>query len=320
MDNIEGKKEIKYRHTKAELEAMQALPLEVKILKTQQRIKEWYEYYNGEVYISFSGGKDSTVLLHLARQLYPDIEAVFVDTGLEYPEIRKFVNTFENVRTLRPKMRFDQIIKEYGFNFPSKDVSQYLYYARKGSQWAINKFEGLNTDGTYSEFKQRYKKFKYLLESPFKFSAICCDIMKERPLMQYEKKKKPIIATMASEGQRRKDNWLKVGCNAFDKEYPSSQPMSFWLEQDVLLYLKTYEVPYCCVYGEIIEQDGKLVTTGEQRTGCMFCPVGCHLDSPNKYQRMKITHPKQYDYCIRPVEEKGLGMGEFLDYIGVKYE
>lgn len=79
--------------TKEDLRELQALPLDLKILKTKNRIKEWYDYFGGQVYVSFSGGKDSTVLLHIARELYPDIEAVFVNTGLEYPEIRKFVKT-----------------------------------------------------------------------------------------------------------------------------------------------------------------------------------------------------------------------------------
>mgnify|MGYP000264252689 CR=1 FL=1 len=54
---------------------------------------EWYMRYDGQVFISFSGGKDSTVLLDLARRVYPDIPAVYVDTGLEYPELRDFVKT-----------------------------------------------------------------------------------------------------------------------------------------------------------------------------------------------------------------------------------
>ncbi len=72
--------------TRNELKILQALPLEMKVLKTKQRIREWVQHYGTDgVYVSFSGGKDSTVLLHIVRELYPDIEAVFVDTGLEYP-------------------------------------------------------------------------------------------------------------------------------------------------------------------------------------------------------------------------------------------
>lgn len=57
------------RHYPWELAQMQSLPLEAKITMTKNRIRQWYEYYNGDVYVSFSGGKDSTVLLHIARSI-----------------------------------------------------------------------------------------------------------------------------------------------------------------------------------------------------------------------------------------------------------
>lgn len=118
--------------TVEELKMLQALPLDIKVAKTQARIREWVSRYGVDgVYVSFSGGKDSTVLLDIARKMYPDIEAVFVDTGLEYPEIRKFVKSFDNVTILRPKMRFDEVIKKYGYPFISKEISQCIYEGKK---------------------------------------------------------------------------------------------------------------------------------------------------------------------------------------------
>ena len=119
-------------HTMADLQMLQALPLEVKVRKTEERIKEWVDEYGIDgVYVSFSGGKDSTVLLHIARRLFPTIKAVFVDTGLEYPEIREFVRTFDNVDWLKPKMNFKQVIEKYGYPFISKEVSECVDGARK---------------------------------------------------------------------------------------------------------------------------------------------------------------------------------------------
>ena len=101
------------KHTMQELKMRQKLPLEVKILMTKQRIREWIDEFGEDgVYVSFSGGKDSTVLLHLVREINPNIPAVFVDTGLEYPEIREFVKGFENVTWLKPKMTFKEVINK----------------------------------------------------------------------------------------------------------------------------------------------------------------------------------------------------------------
>ena len=118
--------------TMQDLYQMQGLPLNLKIRMTKERIRQWINTYGEDgVYVSFSGGKDSTVLLDLVRQDYPNVKAVFVDTGLEYPEIRKFVKTFDNVEWLKPKMTFKQVIKKYGYPFISKEVSECVYGARK---------------------------------------------------------------------------------------------------------------------------------------------------------------------------------------------
>lgn len=113
-----------------DLKQLQALPLSLKIRLTQQRIRQWVNEMLG-AFVSFSGGKDSTVLLDIARQMYPDIPAVFVDTGLEYPEIRDFVRTFENVEWVKPKMNFRKVIEKYGYPMISKEVSECVYGARR---------------------------------------------------------------------------------------------------------------------------------------------------------------------------------------------
>ena len=118
-------------HDAARLKELQALPLDRKIAITQARIIEWYNAYEGNVYVSLSGGKDSTVLLHLVRQLFPDVPAVFSNTGLEYPEIQKFAKSFDNVTTVTPKMNFVNVIRTYGYPIISKEVANAIYYARR---------------------------------------------------------------------------------------------------------------------------------------------------------------------------------------------
>lgn len=118
-------------HDAERLKELQSLDLNYKIMITQARIIDWYEHYNGNVCVSFSGGKDSTVLLHIARQIYPDIPAVFSNTGLEYPEIQKFVKGFDNVDIVTPSMNFGQVITEFGYPIIGKEVAEAIYYARR---------------------------------------------------------------------------------------------------------------------------------------------------------------------------------------------
>ena len=266
-------------YTRQDLSVMQAWPLERKIRVTQAKIIEWYHHYGGKVAVSFSGGKDSTVLLDLARRAFPDIPAVFVDTGLEYPEIREFVKTVPNVTWLRPEMPFSKVISEYAYPVVSKDVARRVRYAKRGSPLALCHLNVLNADGTPSKYNERYMKWRILLDAPFFVSDQCCFIMKERPLHRYNREtgRKQIIATMACESARRQSVYLKIGCNAY--------------------------------------QNCRLTTTGAKRTGCMFCMFGVHLEKePNRFQRMALTHPKQYDFCIHK-----LGCGKVLDFLGVPY-
>jgi 3'-phosphoadenosine 5'-phosphosulfate sulfotransferase (PAPS reductase)/FAD synthetase len=319
------------KYTKEDLKKMQSWSLERKIQVTQTRIMEWYMRWNGQVYVSFSGGKDSTVLLDLARRIYPDIEAVFIDTGLEYPEIREFVKTKEGVTWLYPikyskqkkqwvRTSFKEVIETYGYPVISKDVADAIYKIRKKPDGCRAKRFDPN-----SEYVQKYgarydlSKWKHLLESDIPISHMCCDVMKKNPAKKYEKesKKHPILGTMASESRLRVTSWIRHGCNAFDAKRPTSQPMAFWTEQDIFQYLKRFKIPYASIYGDIVENEhGKLMTTGASRTGCMFCMFGVHLEKePNRFQRMAVTHPQLYDYCINK-----LGCGKVLDYIGVNYQ
>lgn len=344
------------KHTPYDLKQMQSLPLHAKIIMTQQRIRQWYEYWDGMVYVSFSGGKDSTVLKHIVDGMYDDVPALFVNTGLEYPEIQKFAMSQKNVVTVRPEMRFDEVIKKYGYPVVSKEVAQTVCEAKKNAQtgkytYRIKKLNGelIGKNGKPSTYN--IPQWKFLLDAPYDISHKCCDVMKKKPSKEYEKNtgRKPIIGTMASESRLRYQKWIQHGCNAFDTKEPKSQPMSFWTEQDVLHYIKEFNVPYCSVYGDIVptskkeEVEGQLTTfdilgeyegtllktTGCDRTGCIFCMFGCHLEKePNRFQRLKETHPKQYEYCIGGGEmvdgkwqpsKEGLGLGKVLDYINVKY-
>lgn len=314
------------RHTISDLKQMQSLPLEAKVRMTEARIMAWYEHWDGDVYVSFSGGKDSTVLKHIVDSIYSDVPSVFVNTGLEYPEVRMFALRQKNVVRVDPKLKFYEVIEKYGYPVISKEVSDCVGEARlslekdpNSNTFRVQRIKGIlkNKDGSPSQFN--CPRYAYLLNAPFRVSAKCCDYMKKEPLRRYGKEtgRKPIIGVMTHESRARLTSWIKNGCNAFDSKKPQSRPLSFWTEQDILQYIVENNVEIAPVYGEIKQHEtGKFYLTGEQRTGCMFCMFGVHLEKkPNRFQRMKETHPKQYDYCMNK-----LGCKQVLDYIGVKYE
>lgn len=122
------------KHTLQELYQYQSLSLDSKIRMTIQRIQGWIDYYGEDgTAISFSGGKDSTVLMDIIRNRmgYKNIPAVFVDVPTQYPELKEFALTWDNVEILKPKISFMEVCEKYGFPIISKEVSEKAMYARK---------------------------------------------------------------------------------------------------------------------------------------------------------------------------------------------
>lgn len=322
------------KHTIGDLRQMQSLPLSAKIRMTEYRIRQWYEEFDGQVYVSFSGGKDSTVLLDIARKLYPDIPAIWVNTGLEYPSVRQFALSKENVTELRPTMNFRDVIIKYGYPIIGKEVSQILWEVQKskreGKDIPIYRLKRLNgeaidKDGNPSQYN--IPQWKFLLEAPFNISHKCCDVMKKNPAKKYENDNESvgIIATMADESKLRQQKWLKHGCNAFDLKRPQSNPMSFWTEQDVLTYIHTYNLTIADAYGQVVVKndgvDGQInihdylgdyrgcqyETTGCKRTGCIFCAFGINQDK-QRFIGLSEQEPKLCDYVMRGGEFSENGM------------
>lgn len=303
--------------TKEDLARFRAESLDDKYQRTLAKVGEWYMRLDNKVYVSFSGGKDSTVLSDICARwcniIGEPLYLVFVDTGLEYPEIRKFVKYFAQwlrdkheievvLEILRPEMRFDKVIKKYGYPLISKEISKNIYEGRgKPETRAYKKFEADSEVAKRCNGQFNLSKWKPLRDSDIPISHMCCHVMKKAPVKKYEKVtgRMPLIATLAEESRLRTTEWLKHGCNAFGAVRPRSVPMSFWTEQDVLRYIKEENIPIASVYGEVVEEGEKLFTTGCERTGCMFCAFGCHLEkSPTRFERLKETHPRQYEYCI----------------------
>lgn len=182
------------------------------------------------------------------------------------------------------------------------------------------------------------EKYGFFLDAPFEISNKCCDVMKKEPAKRYGKEtgRVPITAQMASESRLRTQKWLEHGCNAFDQKRPISNPMSFWTEQDVLLYIKSNDLPICSVYGEVVSDDEEsgqldlkamtgmemfdlgnveLHTTGCDRTGCACCAFGAHLEKQNesRFLRLKESHPGMYG-LLDKVKNNGVSYREAIEW------
>jgi 3'-phosphoadenosine 5'-phosphosulfate sulfotransferase (PAPS reductase)/FAD synthetase len=292
--------------TKAKLQKLQKLPLMEKLIKSIKRIQDWYEAFEGDVHVSFSGGRDSTVLLDLVRAIYPDVRGVFSNTGLEYPEIVKFVKATSNIVVVRPKKTFKQVLDTHGYPIISRKVAKQINVIRKNAPESANTrnlfLTGYNRKGKYLSQWKLPQKWRFLLDAPFKISDSCCDILKKEPLKRYEKQHKTaaFIGTMASDSWGREHGYLMRGCNDYNRKF--STPLSFWMQADIQQYVKLRSLQICSIYcGE----------NAVQNTGCIFCLFGVHMEKePNRFQRLRRTHPRLHSYCMDE-----LGLQKVLEFL-----
>ena len=301
----------------ADLQTQQALPLGEKIKQSKAKIKCWYESFNGQVAVSFSGGKDSSVLLWLVRQLYPEVPAVFVNTGLEYPELVSMVRNTENVTILRPQIPFHTILKEHGYPLVSKKVARGISILRHPTNKNKNVYrlydEGINRFGQEVNGFKIANRWRFLINAPFDCTDKCCQVMKKEPIHRYQRETKrlPFIGTMAADSKNREKIYLQHGCNGYDLKEPKSTPLGFWTEQDILQAIGQYNIPYPSVYGKIRKINGRLSCSGLKRTGCIFCMFAMQMEpAPNRFQKLYHTHPKLYDFCMDK-----LGIEDVLQYV-----
>lgn len=285
------------------LRQKQSLPLECKMHMSISRIREWHRIHRGMVYVSVSGGKDSLVLLHLVRSVFPKVPAVFLDTGVEYPQVKECAMAVPNLVVVKPTMSFFQVLAAYGWPVISKETSQKIYEIRNTKSQKLWELRIGLTPGRKRSALPR--KWWFLLDAPFKISSRCCDKLKKQPAGRYEKKsgRVPFLGTMASESSLRNQAWLKHGCNAMGTRKHSA-PLSFWREEDIYAYLDQFDIDYPReIYRHI------------NRTGCMYCLFGVHMQKPNKIQALKKIDPKAWNYCI-----DRLGVGKIMDFLKLEYK
>lgn len=300
--------------TVKQLQRLQALPLEQKVNLSLRRIEQFIRIKGYQkTFVLFPGGKDSTVLLDLVRRIDPHCEAVFVDTGLEFEEIKTFVKTIPYLTIIKPKMLFNDVIEKYGYPVVSKTQAMSIrkVTTQNLSEEYKNKLLYGDAKGSTGKIAEKWKP---LLKAPFKISEQCCDIMKKNPGNDFIKKsgKSPFIGTMTEESENRKHAWVKNGCNMFNKKQSKSTPLSFWTEKDIWDYINSRNLEYSEIYDK-----------GADRTGCVFCMFGYwskndHKTEKDRMELLRRVDPIKYNYCMKDVEDGGLGLKKVIDYIDLK--
>lgn len=352
---------IDFEQRKKDLQELVNKSWQEKVGLTISKLMEFYVRTDGNCYLSCSGGADSVVLLDICRKVEQlnkgwKFKVVFDDTGLEEPTVREKALSIEDVCVVRPEISFLQVLTQYGYPVVSKEVSECVANSRKhlvgggttdttkncldleNLPQRVQKILGVlpNQRGIPNASRFNCVKYKSLINAPFRISNECCNIMKKRPLKHLQEF--PIVATMTEESANRTTAWLKTGCNSFDKKI-MSRPMSFWTKQDVLNYIRYYNLDIAKCYGEVIDVDdnnvptlqgcgSKLMFSGCQRTGCIFCMFGCHLDTLkggiNRFALLKQTQPQLFDYCMKGgkfdndglwIPHNGLGMAFVIEWL-----
>ena len=293
-----------------ELEARQKWTLNQKIDHAVGTVEAFIAKTGKTPYVSFSGGKDSTVLLDLVRRFVDkDIKAVFCNTGNEYPEIVRFVRSTENVTIIRPEITFKQVISGYGFPLISKEQAHGIRQAKttKSEKLLSIRLHGSDPKKGYRSGKIA-DRWQFLIKERFDVSEQCCEYLKKRPFARYNREtgEVPILGVMAGESDLRKLQYIRRGgCNSFQNSHIASYPISIWTDADIWEYLRKYNVPYCELYDK-----------GHTRTGCMFCGFGAHLEKVSRFELLYDLHPRAYNIFM-DYENNGCTYREALRKIGV---
>lgn len=297
--------------TKEQLRKDQVLPLEQKIEKTKQLIMAYYEAHGGDINVAFSGGKDSKVVEHLVRSIYPDTLCVFCDTTNEKKEILEYVKNTPNVKTLLPKKGFVWIMKNHGFPFISKRVCKQVnalkYPTPKNATIRNLYLTGYTALKKYLPKERFAKKWRFLLDEPYELTSKCCEILKHEPARRFQKKSglAPITGLMAVESSQRESHIAKHGYMLDN----TLRAIGFWTEKDIWDYAKLHNIRFAENYYD--RWVNGVFVKGDLRSGCEYCLMGFAHETTkkrradkeymNRLQISKICNPKKHEKMMKVV-------------------
>lgn len=276
--------------------------IDTQVTNAMHRIEELYNETGGKCYVSFSGGKDSTVLLALIKMceeiltIPPNgIPAVFSNTGIELGVTVDFVKWcrnsgwYQNIVMIRPEVSFDWVMKNIGKPIKSKLKSEYIGRWHRGNRSRTvyqNMIEGKTNSGKDTWVLKLYDKDMHMIHDdfPIKISDLCCSYLKKKPFKKYAKEqgmKGQITGLRSGEGGARelnahiraKSNNFRI-CTSIDKKgFIKKTPLIDWSDDDLEEFIRKYDVPLSRAYTEF----------GFERTGCMLCPFSRQLSNDLKY-------------------------------------
>lgn len=275
------------------------MSLDDRVRDACHRIEELYYETNGKCYVSFSGGKDSTVLLALIKlceDVYTipvgGIPAVFANTGIELGITYDFVkwvkeNWYPNVVMIRPEVSFDWVLKNKGKPTLSKMKSEALHRWQRGNRTGATikcLVTGFNVKGTPANQTKLADKAIHMLSQdfPIKISNDCCRYLKKKPFEKYGKQngiKGVAIGLRADEGGARYIQAVsrveKGGklCTYTKGQTIYKAPVIDWTDDDLEQFIKEYNVPLSDAYTKY----------GFYRTGCMCCPFSRSIRTGLEY-------------------------------------
>lgn len=296
--------------TQSDVQIRLAMSLDQKIDHFVGVVDTFINRMGNAAYVSFSGGKDSSVMLYLVRRFFgSEIPAVFMNTGLEYPEIVRFVRSHENVVEIRPAMSFRDVIERYGFPLVSKEVSHrvsQLRHTRSEKLRDLILHGRINDRGTI--VGKVPAKWVWLANARFEISSTCCDILKKKPAKVYERQtgRRPIIGTMVGESTLRMQQYLmRGGCISYFRGREAAYPLSIFTEKDIWECIRRFDIPICSLYQNPLCK----------RTGCMICGYGCQYREDTRLRLLWETHRGAYRALLK-YQNNGVSMRQALHAVG----
>lgn len=299
------------RHTITDLYQMQSLSLDDKVQMTKRRIDDWVNQFGEDgVYVSFSGGKDSTVLAHIVRVVcgYRNIPLVFVDVPTQYPELKQFAMTFDNLEILKPKISFAEVCSKYGFPLFSKETSECISDSRR----------------YISILTEEKKDGKGIIPFAYRIAdLIGIDRRKDKENIAYQNLRTGNIPSEILRAPVRVKQLFGLKCDDFGPMYDKSR------------YLFMLNAPFdvsnkCCrVMKKNPAHTYELQTGRKPIIATMACESnlrksnwikhGCHLEKQGKgrFELLKNTHPKFHN-LLYVLKNNGITYAEAIDWVNKK--